>query len=181
MTDRNAVIMVTGAAGFIGSCMVGYLNQQGYKNIIIIDDFSEADKRQNYIGKEFNLKVERADLFDWLGKNPVKVDFIFHLGARTDTTEFDYSIHEELNVEYSKKIWNYCTEKNIPLVYASSAATYGSARQEEPVLMGTEILGGSMPALSSHAGCRARLDRIEPFPRPLSCRQRSLDGREPVD
>jgi ADP-L-glycero-D-manno-heptose 6-epimerase len=126
MTDRNAVIMVTGAAGFIGSCMVGYLNQQGYKNIIIIDDFSEADKRQNYIGKEFNLKVERADLFDWLGKNPVEVDFIFHLGARTDTTEFDYSIHEELNVEYSKKIWTYCTEKNIPLVYASSAATYGS-------------------------------------------------------
>jgi ADP-L-glycero-D-manno-heptose 6-epimerase len=126
MTDRNAVIMVTGAAGFIGSCMVGYLNQEGYKNIIIIDDFSEADKRQNYIGKEFNLKVERADLFDWLEKNPVTIDFIFHLGARTDTTEFDYSIHEELNVEYSKKIWNYCTEKNIPLVYASSAATYGS-------------------------------------------------------
>ena len=49
----------------------------------------------------------------------------FILGARTDTTEFDYAIHEKLNVEYSKKIWNYCTEKNIPLVYASSAATYG--------------------------------------------------------
>ena len=49
----------------------------------------------------------------------------FILGARTDTTEFDYSVHEKLNVEYSKKIWNYCTEKNIPLVYASSAATYG--------------------------------------------------------
>ncbi len=126
MTDRNAVIMVTGAAGFIGSCMVGYLNREGYKKIIIVDDFSEADKKQNYIGKEFNLEIERADLFNWLRKNPVEVDFVFHLGARTDTTEFNYSIHEELNVEYSKKIWNYCTEKNIPLVYASSAATYGS-------------------------------------------------------
>lgn len=126
MMDPNANIIVTGAAGFIGSCMVGYLNRKGYKNIIIVDDFSDQDKKQNYIGKEFNLKVERADLFDWLGKNPVKVDFVFHLGARTDTTEFDYSIHEELNVEYSKKIWHYCTEKNIPLVYASSAATYGS-------------------------------------------------------
>ena len=55
----------------------------------------------------------------------MQIDFIFHLGARTDTTEFDYSILEKLNVEYSKKIWNLCVEKNIPLVYASSAATYG--------------------------------------------------------
>jgi ADP-L-glycero-D-manno-heptose 6-epimerase len=124
--DRNAVIMITGAAGFIGSCMVGYLNQKGYRNIIIVDDFSEEEKRKNFIDKEFTAQVERAELFDWLTKSQVKIDFIFHLGARTDTTEFDYSIHEKLNVEYSKKIWHYCTDKNIPLVYASSAATYGS-------------------------------------------------------
>ena len=55
----------------------------------------------------------------------MQIDFVFHLGARTDTTEFDYSILEKLNVDFSKKIWNYCVEKNIPLVYASSAATYG--------------------------------------------------------
>lgn len=124
--DRNSVIIVTGAAGFIGSCMVGYLNEKGYHNIIIVDDFNEPDKISNYSDKEFNLQMERVELFEWLEKNPVKVDFIFHLGARTDTTEFDYSIHEKLNVEYSKKIWEYCTEKNIPLVYASSAATYGN-------------------------------------------------------
>ena len=124
--DRNSIIIVTGAAGFIGSCMVGYLNEKGYHNIIIVDDFNEQDKISNYSDKEFNLQVERVELFEWLEKNPVKVDFIFHLGARTDTTEFDYSIHEKLNVEYSKKIWEYCTEKNIPLVYASSAATYGN-------------------------------------------------------
>jgi ADP-L-glycero-D-manno-heptose 6-epimerase len=124
--DRNAVIIVTGAAGFIGSCMVGYLNQKGYHNIIIVDDFNEPDKIKNYIDKKVNVKVERTELFKWLEENPVKVDFIFHLGARTDTAEFDYSIHEKLNVEYSKKIWQYCTGKNIPLVYASSAATYGS-------------------------------------------------------
>ena len=51
--------------------------------------------------------------------------FLFHLGARTDTTEFNYAIHQHLNVDYSQKIWNYCTINNIPLVYASSAATYG--------------------------------------------------------
>ena len=124
--DRKTVIIVTGAAGFIGSCMVGYLNKKGYNDLIIVDDFSEKEKESNYNNKKFLAKVEREELFDWLQQAPVKIDFVFHLGARTDTTEFDYSIHEHLNVEYSKKIWNYCVEQNIPLVYASSAATYGS-------------------------------------------------------
>jgi ADP-L-glycero-D-manno-heptose 6-epimerase len=124
--DKSSMILVTGAAGFIGSCMVGYLNHKGYHNIIIVDDFSEDEKKLNYIDKKTVARVERDELFDWLNHNPIKVDFVFHLGARTDTTEFDYSIHEKLNVEYSKKIWTYCTQKNIPLIYASSAATYGS-------------------------------------------------------
>lgn len=123
--NKNSTILVTGAAGFIGSYMVGYLNEQGYNNLIIVDDFSEAEKKINYHSKKFTAKVERSALFDWLNKNNPAIDFVFHLGARTDTTEFDYSIHEELNVEYSKQIWIYCTENTIPLVYASSAATYG--------------------------------------------------------
>jgi ADP-L-glycero-D-manno-heptose 6-epimerase len=123
--NKNSTILVTGAAGFIGSYMVGYLNEQGYNNLIIVDDFSEAEKKINYHSKKFTAKVERSELFDWLNKNNPAIDFVFHLGARTDTTEFDYSIHEELNVEYSKQIWIYCTENTIPLVYASSAATYG--------------------------------------------------------
>jgi ADP-L-glycero-D-manno-heptose 6-epimerase len=126
MMDRDSTILVTGAAGFIGSYMLGYLNKKGYTNIIIVDDFSDEDKWFNYDTKEFNIKVERSALFDWLKTTEQKIGYVFHLGARTDTTEFDYSIHEKLNVEYSKNIWNYCVEKNIPLVYASSAATYGS-------------------------------------------------------
>jgi ADP-L-glycero-D-manno-heptose 6-epimerase len=124
--NKDSQIILTGAAGFIGSYMLGYLNENGYHNIIIVDDFSEAEKKINYHSKKFTAKVERAELFNWLKENNPKIDFVFHLGARTDTTEFDYSIHEELNVEYSKQIWNYCTENNIPLVYASSAATYGA-------------------------------------------------------
>ena len=129
--EKKSVILVTGIAGFIGSYMVGFLNKRGFKNIIVADDFSKEEKKLNYIDKSILLKVERDELFDWLSKNILKIDpidigFVFHLGARTDTTEFDYSIHERLNVEYSKKIWNYCTENKIPLVYASSAATYGS-------------------------------------------------------
>ncbi|HEY5969324.1 MAG TPA: ADP-glyceromanno-heptose 6-epimerase [Chitinophagaceae bacterium] len=123
--DRNSVILVTGAAGFIGSCMVGYLNRKGYHNIIIVDEFDDENKKHNYEDKKIIARVDRNELFNWLINHPMKVDFVFHLGARTDTTEFDYAILEKLNVDFSKKIWKYCVEKNIPLVYASSAATYG--------------------------------------------------------
>ncbi len=120
------MIVVTGAAGFIGSCMAAYLNQAGYDNLVLVDDFSRADKIPNLEHKRFSHKVERSLFFDWLQNEDPAVDFVIHLGARTDTTEFDYSIHEKLNLEYSKSVWQYCTSKNIPLVYASSAATYGS-------------------------------------------------------
>ena len=123
--DRNSLILVTGAAGFIGSCMVGYLNRKGYHNIIIVDEFEDENKKPNYEDKKIIARVDRNGLFDWLNDHPMKIDFVYHLGARTDTTEFDYAILEKLNVEFSKKIWNYCVERNIPLVYASSAATYG--------------------------------------------------------
>lgn len=125
----NQKILLTGAAGFIGSCLLGYLNQEGYTDIIIADDFSSADKSPNYQHKIFSGKMEREELFSRLSSDQPVIDFVFHLGARTDTTEFDYRILEKLNLDYSKKIWNYCTEKNIPLVYASSAATYGSGEQ----------------------------------------------------
>ena len=124
--DKDSQIIVTGAAGFIASCLVGFLNKAGYENLILVDDFTNEKKKQNLAGKKFKEKVERENFFEWLkSKNP-KINFFYHIGARTDTTEFDYSVHEHLNVDYSKKVWNYCSEKNVPLVYASSAATYGA-------------------------------------------------------
>lgn len=119
-------IIVTGAAGFIGSEMVGYLNQLGYQNIILVDDFGVEAKRGNWEGKQYRELVERYNLFAWLEQYQPKISFIIHLGARTDTTEFDYAIHQELNVEYSQNVWNYCVQHNVPLIYASSAATYGA-------------------------------------------------------
>jgi ADP-L-glycero-D-manno-heptose 6-epimerase len=119
------MIVVTGAAGFIGSCLISKLNQEGFHFIIAVDDFSKTDKLDNLTGKSIQERVERADFFSWLDRNQEEVEFIFHIGARTDTTEFDQAIFEELNVNYSKEIWNRCVEYHIPLVYASSAATYG--------------------------------------------------------
>jgi ADP-L-glycero-D-manno-heptose 6-epimerase len=124
--DKASNIVVTGAAGFIGSCLVGLLNDKGYNNLILVDDFSHEKKELNLKGKTFSEKIEREAFFDWLEIEKPQIGFVYHIGARTDTTEFDYSVHEHLNVEYSKKIWNYCTRYQIPLVYASSAATYGA-------------------------------------------------------
>lgn len=126
MAEPASYIVVTGAAGFIGSCMVAYLNEKGFSNLVLADDFGREDKRVNWERKSYAHVVERYNLFDWLQHNDVRVDCFIHLGARTDTTEFDYAIHEELNLQYSKDAWYYCVLKNVPLIYASSAATYGA-------------------------------------------------------
>jgi ADP-L-glycero-D-manno-heptose 6-epimerase len=125
MATEQPYIIVTGAAGFIGSCMVQYLNDAGHTNLVLVDDFGVEDKRKNWEPKQYAHIVERYNLFEWLNEHHAKVGIMIHLGARTDTTEFDYAIHEELNVEYSKAIWQYCSAHTIPLIYASSAATYG--------------------------------------------------------
>lgn len=123
---KDSKIIVTGAAGFIGSCMIGHLNLQGFENLVLVDKFDRTDRAANLEGKKIAERVDRDQFFDWLTQHHEEIDFIFHLGARTDTTEFDYAIHQRLNYDYSRDIWNNCTQYNIPLVYASSAATYGA-------------------------------------------------------
>lgn len=120
------MIVITGAAGFIGSCLVRKLNDEGYYDVVLVDDFSRVDKDRNLEGKRFTSKVNRADFFEWLDREHRFVQFIFHIGARTDTTEFRKEIFDDLNLEYSKKVWNACVRFGLPLVYASSAATYGA-------------------------------------------------------
>lgn len=119
------MIVVTGAAGFIGSCLVQKLNEQNHHQLILVDEFSRSEKNKNLDGKRFTLKIHRDIFLAWFSKNATTVDFIFHLGARTDTTEKNSQIFDDLNVNYSKAIWHICSAYNIPLVYASSAATYG--------------------------------------------------------
>lgn len=117
-------IVVTGAAGFIGSVLANYLNINNLDNIIIVDDFTKLEKLPNYNTLPYD-RIEREQFIDWLDKHHNDIDTVIHLGARTDTTEFDYSVFEKLNLNYSKNIWNICTNYGIDLYYASSAATYG--------------------------------------------------------
>ena len=124
--QQSDVIAVTGAAGFVGSYLTGYLNRLGFTNLILIDDFSIDKKWPNLEGKQYIEKVSRDEFFNWHQKNAGRLSCVFHLGARTDTTEMDYAIHCKWNLEYSKQVWQLCIVDNIPLVYASSAATYGS-------------------------------------------------------
>lgn len=119
------MILITGAAGFIGACMAARLNELRYFDLVLCDDFSRSDKLPNYAHKTFSEKVDRNQLQEWIAQHHTRIQFVIHLGARTDTTEFDRSVFDRLNVEYSKAVWNACVEFGLPLIYASSAATYG--------------------------------------------------------
>ena len=119
------MIVVTGAAGFIGSCLVGKLNDEGFNHIVVVDKFDNEAKNKNLANKHILESVDRDYFFDWLDQAGDKVEFIFHLGARTDTAEFDHELLAKLNTEYTKEVWRKCITYQIPLVYASSAATYG--------------------------------------------------------
>jgi ADP-L-glycero-D-manno-heptose 6-epimerase len=121
----RSMIVVTGAAGFIGSNMITGLNEAGYRDLVLVDDFSRKERERNYAGKHYTALVERKEFPHWLEKNHRWVQILIHLGARTDTTELDWEVFRELNLDYSRQLFQSCVEFGLPLIYASSAATYG--------------------------------------------------------
>ena len=122
------MIIITGAMGFIGSNLVGFLNQEGYSDLVVVDDFYKWKKEKNLNGKRVLEWVHRDLFLNYFEKIAPQVDAVFHLGARTDTISQDKEIFKTLNVDYSKSIWETCAKHHIPLVYASSAATYGDGK-----------------------------------------------------
>ncbi len=119
------MLIITGAAGFIGSCMVKQLNLEGRMDLVLADDFSREDKNRNLRGKNYLARVDRRDLFGWIERMHASIEAVIHLGARTDTTEQDKAIFDDLNLHYSQRLWEQCCRLGLPLYYASSAATYG--------------------------------------------------------
>ncbi|MFZ4705184.1 MAG: ADP-glyceromanno-heptose 6-epimerase [Bacteroidales bacterium] len=119
------MIIVTGAAGFIGSCMVNKLNNKGIKDIVVVDDFSNPLKNRNIGNKAFVERVHRDDFYSWIERHHKHIDYVIHLGARTDTTETDKNIFDHLNLKYTEMVWSSCVKHGLHLLYASSAATYG--------------------------------------------------------
>lgn len=119
------MIVITGAAGFIASQLARGLNEKNINDLVLVDDFSITKKEQNFKTLNYRKLVDREDFSLWL-KEAKNVEIIYHFGARTDTAEFDYEIFKKLNINYSKMVWEWCTKNNVPLVYASSAATYGA-------------------------------------------------------
>ena len=119
------MIVVTGAAGFIGSCLIKKLNAENFNSIIAVDKFDQPQKNKNLEGAKIKERVDRDQFKDWLDKNYELVEFIFHIGARTDTAETDVDLFDRLNTQYTKDLWKKCISYQIPFVYASSAATYG--------------------------------------------------------
>jgi ADP-L-glycero-D-manno-heptose 6-epimerase len=120
------MIIVTGALGFIGSALLGELEARGYGELVAVDNFDDAYKFSNLDGKKIKERIDRTVFCEWLSLNASKVQFVFHIGARTRTNEFDWNVLNDLNLNYSKQLWQICSQESIPLIYASSAATYGN-------------------------------------------------------
>lgn len=125
LLQKERMIVVTGAAGFIGSYLIQRLNQDNFNAIVAVDKFDNAAKNKNLANAKVKERVDRDLFLTWLDKNYESIEFIFHIGARTDTAEFDLTLLHTLNTEYTKEVWKRCCQYQIPLVYASSAATYG--------------------------------------------------------
>ena len=124
------MIVITGAAGFIGSFTAGFLNETRYKDLVLVDDFSRENKKNNYVNLTYTKLVDRNKFAEWIDENHHLIEIIIHLGARTDTTEFNKQVFDKLNLNYSKMVWKKCTEYGLPLIYASSAATYGAGEHK---------------------------------------------------
>ncbi|MGB1247488.1 MAG: ADP-glyceromanno-heptose 6-epimerase [Chitinophagales bacterium] len=122
------MIVITGARGFIGSNLAKKMNDEGHDNLILVDELANTDKTSNLSDLQYKHLIDRNDFIAWAKENTDKIDFIFHLGARTDTTESDKELLDKLNYHYSQHLWTFCTEYNIPFIYASSAATYGDGQ-----------------------------------------------------
>lgn len=121
----DQLIVITGAAGMIGSGCVRYLNDQGFSNLVLVDDIKKTDKWKNLLGKKYVDFISRHDLFKWLQGKEREIEAFIHLGACSDTLETDGDYIMRNNYQYSIELARYALAGGHRFIYASSAATYG--------------------------------------------------------
>lgn len=121
------MILLTGGAGFIGSQLLKKLNQEGFREILLVDNLSNSTKWKNLLGTQFKDYIHKEKFYECLKENkaPKDITAVFHLGACSSTTEYNVDYLMENNVAYSQKLYQLCSERKIPFLYASSASVYG--------------------------------------------------------
>ena len=124
--NNKPTLVITGAAGFVGSCLLAEYARKHTHHLVAVDDFSIERKQDNFIHASQVEFIDRSLFIDWFRQHATQVEAVLHIGARTNTTEQDLALLDRLNLNYSTHIWEICTTHQIPLVYASSAATYGN-------------------------------------------------------
>ncbi|NGX45789.1 MAG: ADP-L-glycero-D-manno-heptose-6-epimerase [Chlamydiae bacterium] len=125
MKIEDGIIIVTGAAGFIGSATVSHLNTLGFGRLLLVDDIGPTEKWRNLVGKKFEEFIRISELFPWLEEKGDLVAAILHLGACSDTTERDGDYLLENNTRYTQRLATFALNRGVRFIYASSAATYG--------------------------------------------------------
>ncbi len=126
---EDQLIVITGGAGFIGSCVIRYLNDQGFSNIFVVDELCHTEKWKNLRGKQFADIISKHQLFNWLEGRESLIGAFIHLGACSNTLETDASYLLENNYRYSVHLAEYALKYGHRFIYASSAATYGDGSQ----------------------------------------------------
>ena len=126
MTSKN--ILVTGGAGFIGSNIVAALRERG-DAVVVCDRLRTGEKWRNIAKRQLDDVVQPEFLLPWLDANGTSLDAVVHMGAISSTTETDADLIVDVNFRLSRDLWRFCVRRSIPLIYASSAATYGDGSQ----------------------------------------------------
>ena len=170
------MIIVTGGAGFIGSNILASLQERGYKDLVVVDSLGCDDKWKNIAKRELFAILTPQQLLPFLAEHASQVQAIIHMGAISTTTEVDADLIIHTNFSLTRSLWDVCCTKQIPFIFASSAATYGDGSlgfKDDDSLEHLNALRPLNPYGWSKALCRPRASGEPSYPAPI-CRSQIL-------